>query len=147
MNTRPPWLRPVRKKTPNTSRGSSSDAGSHRSSPDAVSLSEYFVEPPVGLASPQPAVQAFSPTYGSASQYLNANRRASLGLPPYLDTSIEMDPGAYMASPADVMSMFGDSSMDVSSMFAPDFAMGHHSSDSSDSLYGHLSGASLVASP
>jgi hypothetical protein len=53
----------------------------------------------------------------------------------------------YMSSPAQVMSMFGDSSMDVSSMFTHDFSMGHHSTESSDSLYGHLGGASLVTSP
>ena len=60
---------------------------------------------------------------------------------------MDMDPSVYMSSPAEVISMFGDSSVDVSSIFTPDFSMGHHSTGSSDSLYGHLGGAGLVTTP
>lgn len=131
-------------------RGTGSDGSSHHSSPEAFSPSEFFVDPPVGLTSPQPAGQAFSPTSatsGSAGQYLSANRRISLTLPSFLDTSaMEMDPSMYMSSPAEVISMFGDNSVDVSSIFTPDFNMGHRST-SSDSLYRHLGGASLVTTP
>lgn len=149
---RPAWVRPVRKKTPCTTKGTGSDGGSHHSSPEAFSPSEFFADPAVSLTSPQSVGRAFSPnsaTGGSASQYLRTNRRASLALPSFLDTSpsMEMDPSVYMSSPAEVMSMFGDSAVDVSSIFTPDFNMGHHSTESSESLYGHLGGASLITSP
>ncbi|KAF8132620.1 fungal-specific transcription factor domain-containing protein [Boletus edulis] len=143
LNSRPPWVRPVRKKTPSMAKGTgnTSDSSSHHSSPEAFSPSDFF-------ADPQSVGQPFSPT-SPAGQYLGANRRSSLGLPSFLDTSanIEMDPSMYMASPAEVIGMFGDSSMDVSSIFTPEFSMGHHSTESSESLYGHLSGASLVTTP
>jgi len=147
-DTRPPWIRPVRKRTPCMTKSSGSDAGSHHSSPEAFSPSEYFVDHAGGITSPR----AFSPTStssGSTSHYFSANPRSSIPLPSFLDTtgSIEIDSSMYMSSPAQVMSMFGDSSMDVSSMFTHDFSMGHHSTESSDSLYGHLGGASLVTSP
>lgn len=150
-NTRPPWIRPVRKKTPNMVKGTGSDGGSHQSSPEAFSPSEFFVDPTGGLTSPQPG-QSFSPTSttgGPTGQYLSANRRSSLTLPSFLDTSatMEMDPSVYMSSPVEVLSMFGDNSVDVSSIFNPDFNMGQHSTESSDSLYGHLGGGSLVTTP
>jgi hypothetical protein len=152
LNTRPPWVRPVRKKTPCTGRGTGSDGSSHHSSPEAFSPCEFFVDPAASLTSPQLVSRAFSPnsaTGGSASQYLRTNRRASLALPSFLDTSgsMEMDPSVYMSSPAEVMSMFGDSAVDVSSIFTPDFSMGHHSTESSESLYGHFGGASLITTP
>jgi len=150
-NTRPPWIRPVRKKTPSASKGTGSDGSSHHSSPETFSPSEFFADPAVGLTSPRSAGQAFSPASangGSAGQYLSANRRASLSLPSFLDTStMEIDPSVYMSSPAEVISMFGDGSVDVSSIFTPDFNMGRHSTESSDCLYGHLGSACLVTSP
>lgn len=132
-------------------KGTGSDGGSHQSSPEAFSPSEFFVDPTGGLTSPQPG-QSFSPTSttgGPTGQYLSANRRSSLTLPSFLDTSatMEMDPSVYMSSPVEVLSMFGDNSVDVSSIFNPDFNMGQHSTESSDSLYGHLGGGSLVTTP
>lgn len=128
-------------------KGTGSDGSSHHSSPEAFSPSEFFVDPTVGLTSPQPG-QPFSPT-SATGQYLTANRRPSLVLPSFLDTSttMEMDPSVYMSSPAEVLSMFGDTSVDVSSIFTPDFNMGQHSTESNDSLYGHLGGGSLVTTP
>ncbi|KAG9309610.1 hypothetical protein JVU11DRAFT_10271 [Chiua virens] len=152
--TRPPWIRPVRKKTPSVAKGGpGSDGSSHHSSPEeAFSPSEFFVDPTVNLTNAPPASQPFSPnpaTGGSAGQYIGANRCSSLTLPSFLDTStaMEMDPSLYMSSPAEVMSMFGDNSVDVSSMFASDFNVGQHSTESGDPMYGHLSGANLVATP
>lgn len=141
----------MRKKTPSMAKGTGSDGSSHHSSPEAFSPSEFFVDPGVGITSAQP----FNPTSaadGSAGHYLGA-RRSSLTLPSFLDTAaatMEVDPSIYMSSPAEVMSMLGDGSVDVSTIFTPDFnTMGPHSTESRESsLYGHLgSGASLVTTP
>jgi len=141
-NTRPPWIRPVRKKTPNMAKGTGSDGSSHHSSPEAFSPSEFFVDPGVGITSAQPF---------TAGHYLG--RRSSLTLPSFLDTAaatMEVDPSIYMSSPAEVMSMLGDGSVDVSTIFTPDFnAMGSHSTESRESsLYRHLGNSgSLVTTP
>ncbi|KIJ62344.1 hypothetical protein HYDPIDRAFT_94787 [Hydnomerulius pinastri MD-312] len=145
-NTRPPWIRPVRKKTPSAARGPGSDAGSHHSSPEAFSPSEFFVDPTASLTSPQTITQAFPSTPG---QYTLSNRRASLSVPSFLDASngMDMDPTMYMSSPAEVINMF-DGGADMSSIFSSDFAMGPHSTESNDALYGHLnSGGNLVTTP
>lgn len=150
-NKRPPWIRPVRKKASSVNKGNVSDGSSHHSSPESFSPSEYIVDPAVSIASPQSVGQPFSPTSTTgrlASQYLTANRRSSLSLPSFLDTSaaMDMDPSMYMSSPAEVMSMFGDNGVDVASIFPPDFNIGHPA-EANDPLYGHLGGAGLVTTP
>ncbi|KAF9238254.1 fungal-specific transcription factor domain-containing protein [Melanogaster broomeanus] len=124
-NSRPPWIRPIRKKTPNTVKGTGSDGSSHHGSPEAFTPSEFFVDPTSGLTSPQAVSQAFPSTPGSSTgpYSLNATRRSSLSLPSFLDTSNVMDPAMYMSSPTEVMSMFTDHPVDVSSIFSSDFAM------------------------
>jgi hypothetical protein len=55
-----------------------------------------------------------------------------------------------MSSPVDVMNMFGDGSMDVTTLFpgASDFNIGQHLADSHESLYGHMSmGSNLISTP
>ncbi|KIK91069.1 hypothetical protein PAXRUDRAFT_150343 [Paxillus rubicundulus Ve08.2h10] len=129
LNTRPPWIRPIRKKTPSAVKGTGSDGGSHHSSPEAFSPSEFFVDPGSGLTSPQMASQVFPPTPNpgmSSGQYsLSSNRRSSLSIPAFLDTptGMSMDHAMYMASPTGVMNMFSDNAVDVSSLFSSDFTM------------------------
>jgi hypothetical protein len=56
--------------------------------------------------------------------------------------------GMYLSSPADMMNMFGDGSVDVATLFsgAADFNMGHL--EAHEPLYGHMGGGrDLVASP
>ncbi|KAH7890582.1 fungal-specific transcription factor domain-containing protein [Phlebopus sp. FC_14] len=160
-STRPPWIRPVRKKTPSAQRGGS-DGGSHHSSPEAFTPSEFFVDPATaaGLASPQSVNQVFpppTPTPGagpSSGHYtLNERRSSSLSLPSYLDTShggMDMDPSMYMASP--VMGMFSEGNgVDVSSIFSSsEFGIVQHADPGSagDMLYSHLGGGGgLVTTP
>ncbi|KAF9223071.1 hypothetical protein BS17DRAFT_782325 [Gyrodon lividus] len=127
LNTRPPWIRPIRKKTPATKNGS--DGGSHHSSPEAFSPSEFFVDPTSSLTSPQTVSQAFpsTPNPGTSSgQYsLNSNRRSSLSAPSFLDTpnGMDMDHTMYMSSQMGVMNIFNDNAVDVSSLFSSDFTM------------------------
>jgi hypothetical protein len=58
--------------------------------------------------------------------------------------------GMYLSSPADMMNMFGDGSVDVATLFsgASDFNMGPHLAESHEPLYGHMNGGNnLIASP
>ncbi|KAH7909463.1 fungal-specific transcription factor domain-containing protein [Hygrophoropsis aurantiaca] len=147
-NTRPPWIRPVRKKTPSTVRGGS-DNGSQHSSPEAFSPSDFFVDPTASATSPIQGIpqNSFSPAPGGSSYTLSAGRRSSLSVPSFLDSSngMDMDPGMYMSP--EVMNMFGDGGVDVTSLFSPDFSMGPHSTEPHDSIYGHSSGSTLVTTP
>ncbi|OJA12560.1 hypothetical protein AZE42_07878 [Rhizopogon vesiculosus] len=154
QSSRPPWIRPIRKKTPSVAaKGASSDSGSHHSSPEAFSPSEFFVDPTLAATSPQPISQnSFSPapvTGPSASRY---PRRLSVSVPNFMDPSHGMDmeaAGLYMSSPAEVMNMFGDGTVDVASLFsgASDFNMGHHL-EPHEPLYGHMSvGSNLISTP
>ncbi|KAL4063844.1 fungal-specific transcription factor domain-containing protein [Scleroderma yunnanense] len=142
---RPPWIRPVRKKTPSTTKAGS-DGSSHHSSPEAFSPSEFFADHPAALGSP-----SFSPTpnqVAAASPYGISSRRTSLSVP-YMDApnGLDIDPTIYMPS-SDVMSMFNDGGVDVSSGFSSDFSMGPPPSEHNESLYRHMSnGGNLVQSP
>lgn len=150
-STRPPWIRPIRKKTPSVAaKGAGSDGGSQHSSPEAFSPSEFFVDPTLGATSPQTIPQnAFSPAPSSSSRY---PRRLSLSTPSFMDPGgMDMDAaaGMYLSSPADMMNMFGDGSVDVATLFsgAADFNMGHLP-ETHEPLYGHMNGGSnLIASP
>ncbi|KAG2123554.1 fungal-specific transcription factor domain-containing protein [Suillus cothurnatus] len=151
-SSRPPWIRPIRKKTPSVAaKGAGSDGGSQHSSPEAFSPSEFFVDPTLGATSPQTIPQsAFSPAPGpSSSRY---PRRLSLSAPFMDPGSMDMDAsaGMYLSSPADMMNMFGDGSVDVATLFsgASDFNMGQHLGEPHEPLYGHMNGSNnLIASP
>lgn len=153
-SSRPPWIRPIRKKTPSVAaKGAGSDGGSQHSSPEAFSPSEFFVDPTLGITSPKMIPQsAFSPTpVPSSSRY---PRRLSPSTPGFMDPPSGMDmdasAGMYLSSPADMMNMFGDGSVDVAALFsgASDFNMGQHLAEPHDPLYGHMNGVNnLIATP
>ncbi|KAG1779952.1 fungal-specific transcription factor domain-containing protein [Suillus placidus] len=151
-SSRPPWIRPIRKKTPSVAaKGAGSDGGSQHSSPEAFSPSEFFIDPTLGATSPQTIPQsAFSPApVSSSSRY---PRRLSLSAPSFMDAGgMDMDAsaGMYLSSPADMMNMFGDGSVDVAALFsgASDFNMGQQLSEPHEPLYGHMNGGNLIASP
>lgn len=151
-SSRPPWIRPIRKKTPSVAaKGAGSDGGSHHSSPEAFSPSEFFVDPTLAATSPQPNAFPSAPIAGGlSSQY---PRRLSLSVPNFMDPSSGMDmeaAGMYMSSPGDAMNMFGNGTVDVATLFsdASDFNMGQHLTDSHDPLYGHMGlGNNLISTP
>lgn len=154
-SSRPPWIRPIRKKTPSVAaKGASSDGGSHHSSPEAFSPSEFFVDPTLAGTSPQPVAQnLFSPASSTGLSSSHYPRRLSLSVPNFMDPSngMEMEAGGmYMSSPAEVMNMFGDGAVDVATLFsgASDFNMGQHLTEPHEPLYGHMSvGNSLISTP
>lgn len=147
---RPPWIRPVRKKTPSTTKAGS-DGSSHHSSPESFSPSEFFADHPSGLGSPSTISQPFSPNpnqVASASPYGLSSRRTSLSVP-YMDApnGLDIDPTMYI-SPPEMMGMFNDSGVDVSSAFPPEFNMGPPLSDHNEPHYRHMSnGGNLVPTP
>ncbi|KAI6040737.1 fungal-specific transcription factor domain-containing protein [Pisolithus marmoratus] len=146
---RPPWIRPVRKKTPSMTKPSS-DGGSHHSSPESFSPSEFFTDHP-GLAGPPTMNQAFTPptpnSVHSTSPYGVGSRRISLS---YMDSqnNLDVDPNMYMSSPGDMMSIFNDAGVEVPATFPTDFHMGSLPSDHGEALYRRMNCVNnLVKSP
>jgi len=144
-SSRPPWIRPIRKKTPSVAaRGAGSDGGSHRSSPEAFSPSEFFVDPTLAT-SPQLALpNAFPPApIGGASSSCHP-QRPSFSVPSSMDASNDTDmetAGMHIPSPSEMMNMFGfgDGEVDIATLFSgtSDFNIGQHLTDSNEPLYGH----------
>jgi len=135
--TRPPWIRPVRKKAPSIARSNQSgDSPSHHSSPEAFSPSEFFSEPTKpAFSSGPPSSSGATPSnqVTSPPQYTSA----AVGTPPqqaqqtnnstFMDTSgglgmdslMREDPSMYMSH--EMMALFNDGGVDVQHLFAPEF--------------------------
>ncbi|KAF9465971.1 fungal-specific transcription factor domain-containing protein [Collybia nuda] len=129
-SSRPPWIRPVRKKAPSAPRSTSADSPSQHSSPESYPSSDFFTEPPkngssfpanhtmISKTSPTPQVQVTS-----AQSYPHSDQSQSS----FMDTSggmgmdmIREDPQMYM-SPAEMMALFDDGGVDVAHLFSPGF--------------------------
>lgn len=113
-NTRPPWIRPVRKKTPSTvrSNGSSSDTPSQHNSPEDFS-SEMFID---GVSGNGTAIaNAFSPKNVGSSVPRQDTQSPYTFLNPMpgrsSDASIPM-------SPNDFMALLNDGGLDMASLFS-----------------------------
>lgn len=153
-NSRPPWIRPVRKKAPSAPRSSNSgESPSQHSSPEAFSPSEFFAEMSGGPGSPPKVTSSYpagpssagsataSPVQGLAlqpQQYMNARNAAQPGATSYIDPSSGMpmdimrpDPQMYM-SPSEVMALFNDGGVDVSSLFSSEFIQAQHQQGASE---------------
>ena len=174
QSSRPPWIRPIRKKTSSAARGSD-NSGSQHSSPEAFSPSEYVTDAalvrgtsPSKAFSPAPAAGASSVghAFGGVERPRSVTSAAALGGTPFMDHAslgMDFDPEIYM-SPVGAMSMFGDDSVDVASLLGHDFGFGHvGSSAEAHGGHGHghaggrsqggdagmygLSGGNLVTTP
>ena len=146
--SRPPWIRPVRKKTPSIARSNHSDSPSHHSSPEAFSPSDFFSEtkPTSGFSSgPGPSSNGTSSSSNtSSSQYTVPNGTGgsssqngvngatggqqqqvpgpgSFGLDGVTSPMdmIREDTPMYMSS-SEMMAFFGDGPVDVNHLFSPD---------------------------
>ena len=140
--SRPPWIRPVRKKAPSLARSTHSGGGGDspppHSSPEAFSPSDFFVEPPNSVfpSTPSSASGCSQPsnnnnTVPSPPQYVNNGTNTNGGaLPPhsqtqtnnttYMDTSgdMGMDPQMYSMFPGEMMALFNDGAVvDVCQLF------------------------------
>jgi len=132
--SRPPWIRPVRKKAPSLARSNHSGGGDsppHHSSPEAFSPSDFFVEPPNSVfpSTPSSASGCSQPsnnTVPSPPQYVNngtnggavAHPQTQTNNSTYMDTSgdMGMDPQMYMF-PGEMMALFNDGAVDVCQLF------------------------------
>ncbi|PPQ74836.1 hypothetical protein CVT24_003660 [Panaeolus cyanescens] len=143
--TRPPWIRPVRKKAPSVARSThSGDSPSQHSSPEAFSPSDFFVDPVKNTFASGPpstssgsvsghAVNSVSNAGGSPPAFSNGvSQTQNNGTTSFMDASggmgmdmIREDPQMYMSMSQDVMSLFDGGSMDVNHLFSPDFMHTH----------------------
>ena len=129
--SRPPWIRPVRKKAPSLARSNhSGDSPPHHSSPEAFSPSDFFGEPPnpVFPSTPSSTSGSSQPsnTIPSTPQYVNGNGsgQTQTNNSTYMDTSADMgmnmireDSQIYMF-PGEMMALFNDGAVDVGQLFS-----------------------------
>lgn len=132
--SRPPWIRPVRKKTSSLARSNHSGGGDsppHHSSPEAFSPSDFFVEPPNSVfpSTPSSTPGSSQPSntvpLPSPPQYVNgsngsAHSQTQTNNSTYMDISGDMgvDPQIYMF-PGEMMALFNDGAVDVCQLFPP----------------------------
>ena len=126
--SRPPWIRPVRKKAPSLARSNHSGGGDsppHHSSPEAFSPSEFFLDAPNSVFPSTPSSTSGSSQPSNAvpspPQYVNGNNgnahsQTQTNNSTYMDTSGDLDPQVYMF-PGEVMALFNDGAVDVCQLF------------------------------
>jgi hypothetical protein len=130
--SRPPWIRPVRKKAPSLARSNHSGGGDSpppHSSPESFSPSDFFVEPPNSVFPSTPSStsgcsQPNSNTVPSPPQYVNGTNggghpQTQTNNSTYMDTSgdMGMDPQMYSMFPGEMMALFNDGAVDVCQLF------------------------------
>lgn len=155
--SRPPWIRPVRKKTPSVAHSNASnESPPHHSSPESFSPSDAFLDL-TGGASTSPA--PFSPASNAPSARSLAQNAYVLGNsvldggppPPYLENgNVDMisSESALSISSSDILALFNDGGVDVAALLmSPDItgrrvSESHHSSD----FYASIAGSGLEGS-
>jgi len=136
--SRPPWIRPVRKKAPSVARSNASgDSPSHHSSPEAFSPTDFFSDPKVpGFSSGPPSNASGSSNHAVSNQASNPYAHSAGAPTPQTNNpngpNFSLDPSSGMGmdmiredaqmymSPNDMMAFFGDSSVDVNHLFSAD---------------------------
>ncbi|TFK36196.1 fungal-specific transcription factor domain-containing protein [Crucibulum laeve] len=128
--TRPPWIRPVRKKAPSVARSTRSDSPSQHSSPEAFSPNEFFSDTPKSnptFSSTTSPASGVAPALASPPQYHSSVQAQTPTPSTFMDTSggmgmdmIREDPQMYM-SPGEMMAFFNDGGVDVGHLFSSDF--------------------------
>ena len=123
--TRPPWIRPVRKKAPSRARSNQSgDSPSHHDSPEAFSPSDFFAEPSNSVFPATPS--STSGSMSSPPQYVNGSgtTQTQTNNSTYMDTSADMgmdmirdDSQMYMF-PGEMMALFNDGAVDVGQLLS-----------------------------
>ncbi|KAF9002487.1 fungal-specific transcription factor domain-containing protein [Cyathus striatus] len=132
-SSRPPWIRPIRKKTSSVARSAQSDSPSQHSSPEAFSPSDFFAEPtknPAAFAATAvpPTPTAPAPTnHTSPGQYSAQPQAQTPTASGFMETGgipmelIREDQQMYMSP--DMMALFNDGGVDVGHLFSPDYNM------------------------
>ncbi|THH16205.1 hypothetical protein EW146_g4396 [Bondarzewia mesenterica] len=155
--TLPPWIRPVRKKTPSAPRSTDSQESPPHDAGEPFSPTDMFVElsslskPPSNhggsIKSPTvPHANYRSPNVGMppANQASPSQFPSTIVPPHFIDTagssgldSLIKSDAALAMSPAEIMALFQDGNMDMASLFPlqPDF-LGEGSTTTDTALYG-----------
>ncbi|KAF8900686.1 fungal-specific transcription factor domain-containing protein [Gymnopilus junonius] len=150
--TRPPWIRPIRKKVPSIARSNhSGDSPSHHSSPEAFSPSDFFSDPVKPVVASAAFASGSGSTPGSNGHMPSPSQYGSPAVPPpptpqqsaaspYMDTTpsapsstsssgmsmeglISDDPNLYMSH--EMMALFdGGGGLDVQNLFGQTEAFG-----------------------
>ena len=112
---RPPWIRPIRKKTTRSS--ASTESSSQHGSPEGFSPSYAFLDlsGAASVASPQPPAAAFSPSVGGAP-FGMAGRPAA---PSFMTDGLGgLSAESMTINPSELLAMFGSdsASIDVASL-------------------------------
>lgn len=142
-STRPPWVRPARKKTPSTARSpnGSGSSPSHHGSPEDFATSDAYIDltgnggqsprTPGAQAASSSGAGAYSPSSQGVAQVLSQSYPAPTGPASFLDSSssgpLDLDgmdgvsvsgagDAALAMSPQEIMALFGESSVDMSSL-------------------------------
>lgn len=168
--SRPPWIRPVRKKAPSVAHSNASnDSPSQHSSPEGFSPSDAFLDLSGGNStSPQVNGRPFTPstaTPGAQSHTQNpflmgSNSSSDGSHPPssgppstFMDTGnvdLISNESALSISSADILALFNDGGVDVASLLmSPDLPGRRHSTDSHmhSDFYGSISGSGMDTGP
>ncbi|KAJ8082390.1 hypothetical protein PM082_008245 [Marasmius tenuissimus] len=113
-NSRPAWIRPVRKKIVSTITRSSQSGESHHSSPEAFSPTDFFTtdtKPFLAGTSTDPQSQFIAPTQGSSLENTED----------FINSGLLRENSHLFLSPTDML-LFGDADgMDLSQMVPSDF--------------------------
>ena len=124
--SRPPWIRPVRKKASSLARSnhSSDSPPPHHSSPEAFTPSDFFAEPANSVfpstpsstsGSSQPPMPS-TPQYGTGQTQTNSSTYIETSGDMGMDT-IREDSQIYMF-PGEMMALFSDGAVDVGQLFS-----------------------------
>ncbi|KAI0071201.1 hypothetical protein K474DRAFT_1679582 [Panus rudis PR-1116 ss-1] len=158
--SRPPWIRPVRKKTPSVAHSSASnDSPSHQSSPEAFSPSDAFLDLSGGVGAVSSSPSTAHPRSGSFSGPANGFNvlggspqppPAAFSMPPpSADGNVDMlsptgtGPGGGLSN--DLLAMFNDGSVDVAALLMSPELASPNGMDAASDFYASLTGASGMA--
>ncbi|OBZ78049.1 hypothetical protein A0H81_01673 [Grifola frondosa] len=118
-SSRPPWVRPVRKKTPSVARSpaNSAESPSHHGSPEDYQPTDAFLD--LSGGSPQTPAAPFSPTIPGAYGLSGPSGPSFMDSPGAMNMMSQ--DSAMSMSPADILALFNDGTVDMSSLLmSPD---------------------------
>ncbi|OCH91762.1 hypothetical protein OBBRIDRAFT_791989 [Obba rivulosa] len=154
-NNRPPWVRPVRKKTPSTARspGGSGGSPSHHGSPEDFNASDAFLDLSGGAGPKSPQLPSAAPAAFSSQGIPQSLRSFPLGggqPVPFMDVDggtgtggpmdILQQEGNIPMSPSDILALLNDGTVDMASLVMP---TGDHATE----FYGTNGGTLHMGSP
>ena len=137
---RPPWIRPVRKKTMRSS--ASNESTSQHGSPEGFSPSDTFLDlsGAASLGSPQPPSATFSPSANGANHGFGM---AGTPGPSFSDNGMDISNTPQTMNPSDLLAMFGgEGNIDITTLLMSPELSGQNLSDQQNYFGSNVSGTS-----